>query len=148
VRVMLVQDAMTRDVVSVGPSHTLRRAAQKMTDKKVGAAVVFDPEIDGIGILTERDIMTSIGRGEDPDKERVFDHVTTHLRFAEDTWPIDTAAIAMFRGGFRHLIVLSAGEVAGMVSVRDIVRSYVQRGLDAGTLLDPEEIDHHRPAGR
>ena len=39
---MKVRDGMTRDVVSVGPSHTLREAAKRMSARRVGAAVVVD----------------------------------------------------------------------------------------------------------
>ena len=55
---MQVRDAMSSVVLSVGPTHTLRQVARAMSDRKVGAVVVLDPEADGPGILTERDILT------------------------------------------------------------------------------------------
>jgi CBS domain-containing protein len=79
---MNVQDGMTRVVVSVGPAHTLRDAARLMSGRRVGAAVVIDQEHSGIGILTERDILDSIGRGQDPDAELVADHRTADVVFA------------------------------------------------------------------
>ena len=69
---MQVRDGMSKVVLTVGPGHTLREAARLMADRRVGAAVVLDPDSPGPGILTERDLMDSLGRGQDPDTERVL----------------------------------------------------------------------------
>jgi CBS domain-containing protein len=79
---MQVRDGMSKVVLSVGPGHTLRDAARSMADRHVGAAVVMDPTARA-AIITERDVLVSIGRGEDPDTERVGDHLTRRrLRLA------------------------------------------------------------------
>ena len=96
-----------------------------MAARRVGAAVVHDPDGEGVGILTERDVLASVGSGQDPDVERVRDHLTGDLVYAAPTWTLEQAADAMVRGGFRHLVVLDAGEVAGILSVRDIVRCWI-----------------------
>ena len=121
---MQVGDGMSRDVLSIGPNHTLRQACRQMSVRRVGAAVVHDPDGDGIGILTERDVLEAIGSGQDPDQERVGDHLTSDLVFATPSWTLEQAAEAMVRGGFRHLVVLEHGEPAGILSVRDIVRCW------------------------
>ncbi|MFF5884198.1 cyclic nucleotide-binding/CBS domain-containing protein [Streptomyces sp. NPDC012589] len=121
---MLVRDAMSTVVLTIGPTHTLRQAATLMSARRVGAAVVLDPDDTGIGILTERDILNSVGLGEDPDSERAHAHTTTDVVFAAPTWTLDDAAHAMSRGGFRHLIVLERDEPVGIVSVRDIIRCW------------------------
>jgi CBS domain-containing protein len=59
---------MTRDVLTITPGRTLRDAAKFMTDHNVGAVVVMDPEQPGPGIVTERDLVRSLGRGEDPER--------------------------------------------------------------------------------
>ena len=121
---MKVRDGMTAVVLIVGPSHTLSEAARLMSARRVGAAVVFDPEHSGIGILTERDILDSIGAGQDPDTEVVGRHRTDDLVVAAPDWTLEQAAHAMVRGNFRHLVVIDGGEVAGLLSMRDIVRSW------------------------
>jgi CBS domain-containing protein len=121
---MQVRDGMSTDVLTVGPDHSLRAASRAMTTRRVGAAVVHDPDGEGVGIITERDVLRSIGRGEDPDTERVRDHLTDDLVYAAPSWTLEQAAEAMMRGGFRHLVVLDGGEVAGILSVRDIVRCW------------------------
>ena len=58
---MDVRDGMTEVVVTIGPGHTLREAAAAMVGRRVGAAVVLDPEAPGPGVITERDILVSVG---------------------------------------------------------------------------------------
>lgn len=121
---MLVREVMSTVVLTIGPAHTLRQAAALMSARRVGAAVVYDPDAGGIGILTERDVLVSVGRGQDPDTERTHGHTTTDVVFAAPTWTVEEAAGAMAHGGFRHLIVLDGGEPVGIVSVRDIIRRW------------------------
>jgi len=125
---MQVYEGMSRMVLTVGPGHTLRAVAHSMAERRVGAAVVMDPEGHGPGIITERDILVSVGAGEDPDEELVDSHLTRDVVFAAPDWSLEEAAGAMVRGGFRHLIVLDGAETVGILSVRDIVRCWTQDG--------------------
>ena len=119
---------MSETVLTVGPGHTLRECATQMAQRNVGAAVVHDPDAPGPGIITERDILLSVGTGQDPDAEHVADHLTSNLVFANPDWSLEEAASAMAKGRFRHLIVIVAGEVAGVLSVRDIIRCWSRDG--------------------
>ena len=125
---MQVRDGMSRMVLSIGPQHTLRDAARLMSERRVGAAVIVDPEAPGVGIFTERDLLDSLGEGQDPDTEKVGDHLTSSLVYASPEWSLEEAAVAMIQGGFRHLVVLDGGEVTGIVSMRDIVRCWTDDG--------------------
>jgi CBS domain-containing protein len=119
-----VRDGMSHLVLTIGPAHTLRQAARMMSARRIGAAVVTDRESAGIGILTERDILDSVAAGEDPDAELVGKHRTENLVYASPDWTLEDAAAAMMRGGFRHLVVVEGQEVAGLLSMRDIVRCW------------------------
>jgi CBS domain-containing protein len=121
-----VASAMSTEVLSVGPGHTLRQVAAIMASSKVGSAVVHDTDGSGVGIITERDILRSVAANEDLDAETAGDHQTSEVVFAAPTWTLLEAADAMKRGGFRHLVVLDNGEVAGIISVRDIVKVWAQ----------------------
>jgi CBS domain-containing protein len=125
---MRVRDGMSEVVLTIGPGHTLRAAAKLMAERKVGAAVVIDPEGAGPGILTERDLLESVARGQDPDTERAAEHLTANTVAASPNWSLEEAAVAMIRGGFRHLIVVDGGDIAGVVSMRDIVRCWTDDG--------------------
>jgi CBS domain-containing protein len=121
---MQVREGMSEVVLTVGPDHTLREAARFMGRRGVGAAVVMDPEQPGPGIVTERDILISLAEGQDPDTERVCNHLSENLTFAAPDWSLERAAEAMVRGGFRHLVVVDGGETVGVLSMRDIVRCW------------------------
>ena len=125
---MQVRDGMSETVLTVGPGHTLRAAAEAMCRRGVGAAVVVDPEAPGPGVITERDILLSVGRGDDPERELVADHLTADLTFASPDWSLERAAEAMVRGRFRHLVVVEGSELAGILSMRDIVRCWTADG--------------------
>ena len=121
---MKVEDGMSRQVLTIGPAHTLREAARMMAARKVGAAVVANPDHAGVGILTERDILLSVASGESPDTEVAAGHCAQDVVFAARDWTMQDAAAAMIRGGFRHLVVVEGQEVVGVLSMRDIVRCW------------------------
>ncbi|MER5961063.1 CBS domain-containing protein [Streptomyces sp. NPDC002057] len=122
---MLVRDAMSTVVLTIGPAHTLRQAARLMAARRVGAAVVLDTDAGGLGILTERDVLNSLARDQDPDLETAGSHTTRDVVFAAPAWTLAEAAEAMTRGGFRHLVVLDDRGPVGIVSVRDIIRCWI-----------------------
>jgi CBS domain-containing protein len=121
---MKVADGMSTVVLTIGPAHTLREAARMMAARKVGAAIVVNPDHAGVGILTERDILLSVAAGESPDAEVAAGHCAQDVVFAARDWTMEDAAAAMIRGGFRHLVVVEGQEVVGVLSMRDIVRCW------------------------
>ncbi len=125
---MKVRDGMTTLVLTIGPAHTLREAARLMSSRRVGAAVVIDPEHSGVGILTERDILDSVAAGQDPNIELAAAHRTVDVVYASPEWTLQQAASSMVRGGFRHLVVVEGQEVTGLLSMRDIVRCWAEAG--------------------
>jgi CBS domain-containing protein len=136
---MEVRTGMSTSVVTVSPGATLHDAARAMAERKVGAAIVIDPEQPGPGIITERDVLRSVGEGQDPNTERVQDHLSADITFAAPDWSLERAAEAMVRGGFRHLVVVDGGELIGVLSMRDIVRCWVQDGATSELPSDVAE---------
>ena len=118
---MKVRDAMTEDVLTITPERSLHEAAKMMTEKKVGALVIIDPEQPGPGIITERDLVRALGSGEDPKTALIKDHLTSKATFADGDWSLQEAADAMAAGGFRHLVVVGGADVEGIISMRDII---------------------------
>jgi CBS domain-containing protein len=133
VTIVKVRDGMSRLVLTIGPAHTLREAARLMSARRVGAAVVIDDQHAGVGILTERDILDSLGAGQDPDTELAAEHRTVDVVFAAPDWTLQQAAETMVRAGFRHLVVVEGQEVTGLLSMRDIVRVWADAGTPAAT---------------
>ena len=134
---MEVREGMSKVVLTIGPGHTLREAAQRMAEKNVGAAVVIDEEYPSPRVISERDILNSVGRGEDPDGERVADHMSDTLIAAAPDWSLERAAMEMSKRHIRHLVVVERGELVGDLSIRDIVRVWTSEGATSG-MTPPE----------
>ena len=125
---MEVREGMSDVVLTVGPGHTLREAARMMTEKGVGAAIVIDDEAPGPGIISERDVLVSVGRGESPDEERVAGHMSTSVITAAPDWSLERAAADMAGRGIRHLVICQDGDLVGVLSMRDIMRVWTSDG--------------------
>jgi signal-transduction protein with cAMP-binding, CBS, and nucleotidyltransferase domain len=123
---------MSRIVLTIGPAHTLRQAATKMTEKGVGAAIVIDESLPGPAIISERDLLTSVGNGQDPDAETVGDHMSGRVISAAPDWSLEKAAAEMARRSIRHLLVVDGGEPVGMLSMRDIMGVWSTEGATSG----------------
>jgi CBS domain-containing protein len=133
---MQVREGMSDVVLTVGPSHTLREAAVKMAEKGVGAALVTDDETPLPCIVTERDVLLSLGKGEDPDSELVSDHMSGSVITASPEWSLERAASEMSKRGIRHLVVVEEGELVGVLSIRDIVRVWTSDGATSAMTPD------------
>lgn len=133
---MQVRDGMSEVVLTVGPSHTLREAAEMMVEKGVGAAVVNDEAQPVPCVVTERDILNSLGRGQNPDEEPVSEHMSEGVVAAAPDWSLEHAASEMSTRGIRHLVVIEGGELIGILSIRDIVRCWTATGATSGMTPD------------
>jgi CBS domain-containing protein len=138
---MEVRDGMSSVVLTVGPGHTLREVAARMTERKVGAAVVLDEEAPGPGIISERDILRAVGRGQEPDEERVADHMSDTVIAAAPDWSLERAAMEMSQRHIRHLVVVEHGDVVGILSIRDIVRCWMAEGATSGMTSPATEAE-------
>ncbi len=133
---MQVREGMSEVVLTVGRGHTLREAAAMMAEKGIGAALVGDDETPVPAILTERDVLVSVGAGEDPDAERVADHMSDSVITASPDWSLERAAAEMSRRGIRHLVVYDGPELVGVLSMRDIIRVWTSDGATSGMTPD------------
>jgi signal-transduction protein with cAMP-binding, CBS, and nucleotidyltransferase domain len=133
---MQVRDGMSEVVLSVGTSHTLREAARMMVEKKTGAALVMDDDSPAPRIITERDLLLSIGNGENPDEEKVLDHMSDSVIAAAPDWSLERAASEMSRRNIRHLVVYEGPDLVGVLSMRDIVRVWTTEGATSGMTPD------------
>jgi signal-transduction protein with cAMP-binding, CBS, and nucleotidyltransferase domain len=127
---------MSEVVLALGPSHTLREAARRMVEKGTGAALVTDDESPGPRIITERDILHSVGNGQDPDTETVADHMSDSVIAAAPDWSLERAAAEMSRRSIRHLVVIDHGDLTGVLSMRDIVRVWTSEGATSAMTPD------------
>jgi CBS domain-containing protein len=119
-----VREAMSTQVITVGPGLSLQQACQVMTDKNIGSVVILDPESEGPGILTERDVVRAVANESNLADTPTSEYLTADATYAAPGWTLEEASEAMRRGGFRHLVVVEGNDVLGMLSMRDIVKAW------------------------
>jgi len=114
-----LRDVMTSDVLTVDPSDTIGEAAQKMTERGVGAVVVSDFG-RMIGIFTERDVMRAVAGRVHSSEARVREWMTPDpVTLGEDA-SVEEAGNTMIERGFRHIPVVADDRAVGIVSIRDV----------------------------
>jgi CBS domain-containing protein len=118
--VSVVSEHMSQDLLTVAAGDRLGEAAKRMVARGVGAVLVMEGErLEGI--LTERDLMRAVATGYSDDAQ-VRDWMTRQPETVEASDATDHAASLMIHGGFRHLPVVDQGRVAGIISIRDLMR--------------------------
>jgi CBS domain-containing protein len=110
---------MTSDVLTVDPSDTIGEAAQKMTERGVGAVVVSDFG-RMIGILTERDVMRAVAGRVHSSEARVREWMTPDPVTMTKDMSVEDAGRTMIERGFRHIPVVDDERAVGIVSIRDV----------------------------
>jgi len=111
-----------REVFFLRAEQTVREASRYMTEKRIGAAAVLDGTRLA-GVLSERDVMGRVvARGLDPDATRVGDVMTRDLIVGEMAESHEDGLRKMKQAGCRHLPVVDAGRLVGMLSLRDLMQ--------------------------
>jgi len=118
--VPVVANHMSRNLLTTEPGARLVDAAKSMAARGVGAVIVLEGERLA-GILTERDMLGAVADGYGDDA-KVSDWMTAHPETIEVDDSTSHAAALMIHGGFRHLPVLEGGRLAGILSIRDLMR--------------------------
>ena len=117
-----VRDIMSKDLVVVEPTATVAEAATVMGERHVGSALVIEDDRP-TGIFTERDVLRALGSDFDAAHHPVADWMTHDPQTVDASTDVRTARNTMLDGGFRHLPVLDAGRLVGIISIRDISRA-------------------------
>jgi CBS domain-containing protein len=115
-----VESMMSRNLLTVAPKDSLTDAAQRMDERKVGAALVLDGGTLK-GIVTERDVLRAVAAGR-VEGSTVADCMTANPDTIEPSDTVGHAAVLMIHGGFRHLPVVDGDQVVGIVSIRDLIQ--------------------------
>lgn len=125
VRTILEQKG--RDVITVAPHTSLAEAARTLEQNRIGAVVVVGMERRIVGIFTERDLVTAIGRrGPESLDEPVSSAMTANVyRCGEDATVNDLMEMMTARR-FRHVPVEDGGKLSGIISIGDVVKNRIR----------------------
>ena len=125
-----VADLMAADLLTVEADAPITDAVRSMNDRRVGAVLVLD---GGrlVGVFTERDVLRVVAHGLTPEAT-VGDWMTRGPETIEPDETAEHAAVLMIHGGFRHLPVVDAGKVVGILSIRDLMRQVLDDAAPRG----------------
>ena len=116
---MLVRDVMTGAAVTDSATDTLRSAAERMWREQTGSLLVMDGGRLA-GIITERDLLRAVALGADLATATVDEAMTTEGFTVSPDMPLRDAAREMAVRWIRPLPVVDAGQVLGVISMRDV----------------------------
>jgi citrate synthase len=136
-----VADIMSRPVVTAQPSEPIADAAVRMREKKVGSVVVIDSAERAIGILTERDMLRLAAGGADAATAKVSEWMTPNPDVVAPDLDARDAFAALSDHGYRHIPVVEAGRLAGIVSMRDLMRVAMIGPADAQAHEVPKGLE-------
>lgn len=123
-----IRQILTRkpDVYSVGPQATVLEALTLMAEKNVGALLVV-AEGKLVGIFSERDYARKVMLlGKSSRETRVADIMTSKVVSIGPEQTTGECMALMTDKHIRHLPVLEAGELVGVISIGDVVRDVVE----------------------
>ena len=136
---MQVKDVMTEATVTESPQDSLRSAAERMWRQQTGSLIIAEGD-QLIGIITERDLLRAVALGADPDKSTVDDAMTTQVFTVTPDMQLQDAAREMAARWIRHLPVVGAGKLLGVVSMRDVTGVF--GAMAGGDVKVEHEFDH------
>ncbi|MCR9174433.1 MAG: CBS domain-containing protein [Alphaproteobacteria bacterium] len=122
---MLVQDILKTkgpEIHSIAPDRSVSEAAKQLTECRIGSVVVLKGSTL-VGILSERDIVRAIARrGAECLEEQVSALMTQSVVTCSRDQSISNVMEMMSNGRFRHVPVVDAGAVVGVISIGDVVK--------------------------
>jgi CBS domain-containing protein len=111
------------EVFTVRPDDDLVTAARLLTEKRVGAAVVVDQAGSPVGVFSERDLARSIAEaGSEGLARKVSEAMSSDLVTAAPGASIDQLMGLMTHRRVRHIIIMEASAMVGLVSIGDVVK--------------------------
>jgi CBS domain-containing protein len=123
---MAIGDVMRTRVVTVNTDDSARIAVLRMLEEGVGSVAVCDSG-KLVGIFTERDVLSLAGDGTDLEAVKIGDVMTREPLTVDVGVPVLDAARLMGERKIRHLPVVEGDHLLGMVGIRDILGSLVER---------------------
>ena len=120
------------------PNNRVATAVKVLAERGIGAVVVTETDGRLVGIFSERDLVKLLARdGAAGLEHELRDAMTRPVVTGRPGDRIEDAMAVMTQHHIRHLPVIEAGRLAGMVSIRDLVRRRLsEKELEAAVLLD------------
>lgn len=125
---MLVQQILNakpeQGVATVAPGSSVRDAVAVLSSRRIGAVIVSSDGRRVAGILSERDVVRELGRQGPTCLDQPVDKLmTASIVGCTKSDSADNVLERMTAGRFRHMPVMEAGEMVGLISIGDVVKA-------------------------
>jgi CBS domain-containing protein len=124
-----IGEIMSGNLLTVEPSASVADVVRQMHEREVGAVLVVDGG-NLVGIFTERDVLHAVAVGHLEGNVETL--MSRHPETIDATDTTGHAAAMMIHGGFRHLPVEDGGKLAGIISIRDLIRHELDDEIPRG----------------
>ncbi len=117
-----------RDVITAKPADTVKQVAEVLGSKRIGAVIISSGNGIIDGIVSERDIVRAIGlHGAAALDKPVATIMTKSVRNCNDDDSETELMALMTQHRIRHLPVVTAGKLSGMISIGDVVKFRIEQ---------------------
>lgn len=117
---MLVREVMNKNVMTVKPDVTLKKAAEAMSNYHIGSLVVLENN-KLVGIITERNVLVAVADGKDSELTTVEEVMTKKVITISPDKTIDEAITLMTEHRIKKLPVLDGEKLVGIITASDII---------------------------
>lgn len=132
---MIVQEAMTKDPVTINAEESVTFAAKLMREKCIGSLIVVR-EKQVLGIVTERDLVHRVlASTQNPNTVFMTDVMTAPVVTISQREDVASAAKLMKEKGIRRLVVMDQQELVGVLTTDDLTRNLMQVVEEFATML-------------
>jgi CBS domain-containing protein len=115
-----------RSVATIAPAATLQEVTRRLAQRRIGALVVVGARGQIEGIISERDIIRALSEtGADCLSRPVAETMTRQVVTCQETDTLDEMMAMMTQGRFRHVPVVTDGDLVGVISIGDVVKHHV-----------------------
>ncbi|HEX2175947.1 MAG TPA: CBS domain-containing protein [Nocardioidaceae bacterium] len=124
-RISDVLRAKGSQVVTIGPEVTVRELVAMLAEYNIGAAVVASDTSHLLGIVSERDVVRRLAAGPEVLEQPVESIMTPEVHSCEPQETVDSLMHLMTDRRIRHVPVMVDGELHGIISIGDVVKSRI-----------------------
>jgi len=129
---MKVKDILNdkgRELITIGAGSSIIDAASKMMQRNIGALIV-EHDTKLVGMITERDVVKILASTECKMQDLKVSDIMVHsenLLVAEPEDEVEYVMVVMIQKGIRHMPIVERGELSGIISIRDVVKTHVKK---------------------
>ncbi len=124
----LLERKKNKSIWTIGPDRKVLDAVKSLCENRIGALIVEDEQKRPIGIITERDILFVLNQKEHQITEVIVsDVMTKDVICAVPDDDMNYVMNIMTNNNIRHLPIVDHEQIAGLISMRDVVDCQIEK---------------------